>query len=376
MVQLGLSIRLKSLVDDCLNKYLYTSAIFFADKLRSLFPQSPEAVFLLAKTYYASKQYRRAYLLLQNEEIIPLSPKYQHLAALCCIDLGLWDECLEILGEDDNLQVNVGDFESSSSPTPAAGFDDSGHAPGHDVSFRSALWFLRGRVFDALENRPKAIQCYISAIQCDPYCYDALYVVLQRHLLTSQEELELMSQLKFCPGDGWLDLIYRCKAKKYDQQNVLEDYLSLLDAPRISGSDTTCFPSEPLLPVLLRTIETMRQSTGSIPCGVDSDHHHHLYHYLLLLLYHPHHYRHQHSLPLSPPLPLSPSYFCRSSSPASKRASLASSSHQPYSPHIQQRLLQLWWAGTREATSPSLTARRASKWLAWRIAGDGAVRIP
>jgi hypothetical protein len=44
------------------------------------------------------------------------------------------------------------------------------------VSYDAAMLLLRGRVFEAQENRARAVQAYTGALALDPFCYEAFQV--------------------------------------------------------------------------------------------------------------------------------------------------------------------------------------------------------
>lgn len=47
---------------------------------------------------------------------------------------------------------------------------------GSKISFDSAFWLLRGKVYDATENHVRAVRAYRRALQLDPFCYEAFQV--------------------------------------------------------------------------------------------------------------------------------------------------------------------------------------------------------
>ena len=47
---------------------------------------------------------------------------------------------------------------------------------GQRVSYDAAMLLLRARVFEAQENRARAVQAYSGALALDPFCYEAFQV--------------------------------------------------------------------------------------------------------------------------------------------------------------------------------------------------------
>lgn len=59
----------------------------------------------------------------------------------------------------------------------------------------SALLALKGQVYEALDNRNLATDCYKEAISADINCFEALNALLQHRLLTCIEGWYLHSPL-------------------------------------------------------------------------------------------------------------------------------------------------------------------------------------
>ena len=51
----------------------------------------------------------------------------------------------------------------------------------------SAVNLLRGRVYEALENRNLAAECFREALRSDVYCYEAFEALVSHHMMTAQE---------------------------------------------------------------------------------------------------------------------------------------------------------------------------------------------
>lgn len=65
-----------------------------------------------------------------------------------------------------------------------------------------------------MENPPRALIWYKKALKYDPFCYEAFYALVERHLLNNSDEKLLVSQLDLSEEDNWLRLLYSCKCKK------------------------------------------------------------------------------------------------------------------------------------------------------------------
>ncbi|CAL8472035.1 g11577 [Coccomyxa elongata] len=235
---------MRSLVHDCLAKHLYDSAIFYADKLMTMSNGAAADVYTLAEALYMGKQWRRALALLRNAGLIEADVRCRYLAARCLAEVQDWEECLNVLGGWDESEL-----EALSMQDVVLEEDI-----GREVSYTSAMCLLRGRVYEALENRGRAIRWYKAALHMDPFCYEAFRALIEGHMLTSGEEASLRENLHYREEDRWLHLYYRAKCKKYDQQPTMEATLETLEAPAptpvpvvapVAPSEETSTPLQP-----------------------------------------------------------------------------------------------------------------------------------
>lgn len=51
----------------------------------------------------------------------------------------------------------------------------------------SSILFLKGQVYEAMDNRGLAADCYKQALQCDVHCYEAFEALVQHQMLSAQE---------------------------------------------------------------------------------------------------------------------------------------------------------------------------------------------
>ncbi|KAK7342791.1 hypothetical protein VNO80_25747 [Phaseolus coccineus] len=208
--------KLRGVVRDCVSKHLYSSAIFFADKVAA-FTADPADIYMQAQALFLGRHYRRAFHLLNASKIVLSDLRFRYLAAKCLEELKEWDQCLSMLGEakvDD--EGNVYDTKDSNVMYLDKDCED------REINISSAICFLRGKAYEALENRAQARLWYKAAIKADPLCYEALECLIENHMLTCQEEANLISSLQFGSEDGWLSSFYSCLIKKYDKENVVE----------------------------------------------------------------------------------------------------------------------------------------------------------
>ncbi|KAF3777011.1 Anaphase-promoting complex subunit 6 [Nymphaea thermarum] len=215
--------RLRGVVRDCVNKHLYSSAIFFADKVAA-FTGDPADIYMQAQALFLGRHFRRALHLLTSCKIIFRDLRFRYLAAKCLEELKEWHQCLEMLGD---AKVDEHGNVKTSGDCNVAYLDKDGED--REINISSAMFFLRGKAYEALENRAQALLWYKAAIKADPYCYEALECLVDNHMLTHDEEKVLLSTLQFAPGDGWLSAFYSCLTKKYEKENVVEEKFAELE---------------------------------------------------------------------------------------------------------------------------------------------------
>ena len=82
------------------------------------------------------------------------------------------------------------------------------------MSLTAALSLLRGKVHEALENRPLAQHWYKSALAADPFCYEAYEALITNHMLTAEEVESLQLQLHSLPPGVRLQIVDRLRGAR------------------------------------------------------------------------------------------------------------------------------------------------------------------
>ncbi|GMH25574.1 hypothetical protein Nepgr_027417 [Nepenthes gracilis] len=219
--------KLRGVVRDCVSKHLYSSAIFFADKVAA-FTSDPADIYMQAQALFLGRHYRRAFHLLNASQIVLRDLRFRYLAAKCLEELKEWDQCLQMLSDAKVDELgNVSDSKEGN----LMYIDKDGED--REINISSAICFLRGRAYEALENRVQARQWYKAAIRADPLCYEALEHLTENHMLSCEEEADLLSSLQFAHGDEWLSSFYSCVVKKHDKENIVEDKFRELEKESI-----------------------------------------------------------------------------------------------------------------------------------------------
>lgn len=232
--------KLRGVVRDCVSKHLYSSAILFADKIAA-FTSDPTDIYMQAQSLFLGRHYRRAFHLLNASQIVLTDLRFRYLAAKCLEELKEWEQCLLMLGdakldEHGNADLN---FNENNNESGFMYMDKDGDED-REINICSAMCFLRGRAYDALENRAQARQWYKAAVKADPLCYEALECLIDNHMLTSEEESSLLSSLQFAPEDRWLSSFYSCLIKKYDKESIVDANFKELEKESCDDSSLTC----------------------------------------------------------------------------------------------------------------------------------------
>lgn len=107
-----------------------------------------------------------------------------------------WNDLIDLLGGSDS------ELSGPSSP------------------YHSSIWYLRGRAYEALDNKDRAVVCYRRALFADCFCVEAFLRLSEGGMLSGSEEAELVSRLSFGQQDGWLQVLYACRVKRYTAVDV------------------------------------------------------------------------------------------------------------------------------------------------------------
>ena len=81
---------------------------------------------------------------------------------------------------------------------------------------------LKGFVYEAMDNRSLATDCYKDALRTDVHCFQAFDLLVSHHMLTEKEERDLLVSLPFseqCMPEEveLLKFLYESKIKKYSK---------------------------------------------------------------------------------------------------------------------------------------------------------------
>jgi len=201
--------QLRNLVRQYIDMHMYKTALFWADKAVSLSIGDIQDVYWFAQTLFLTGQFHRAAHALKSRGVVQTTLACRYLAAKCHTELKQWQEALEILEVE---QKESGDKELPAEVCSVGG----------TKKLESAICLLKGLVYEAMDNRSLATDCYKDALRTDVHCFQAFDLLVSHHMLTEKEERDLLVSLPFseqCMPEEveLLKFLYESKIKKYSK---------------------------------------------------------------------------------------------------------------------------------------------------------------
>ncbi|XP_018584715.1 cell division cycle protein 16 homolog [Scleropages formosus] len=231
--------RLRKRVRHYIDQQQYQSALFWADKIASLSHEDPQDVYWLAQCLYLTNQYHRASHALRSRKLDKLYGACQYLAARCHYAAKEYQQALDILDMEEPASRKLLDKSIKEDNGIGEGAKDWGMS---SASINSSICLLRGKIYDAMDNRPLATASYKEALKLDVYCFEAFDLLTSYHMLTAQEEIDFLDSLPLsqqCTDEEkeLLHFLFENKLKKYnkpsevvvpDTVNGLQDNLDVV----------------------------------------------------------------------------------------------------------------------------------------------------
>ncbi|OQR96789.1 cell division cycle protein 16, partial [Thraustotheca clavata] len=239
--------RLRELVHHCLSHNQAKSAVFYATKLSTM-TRDPSDRMLLARGLYDMSDFHQAIHTLQalvgqldaSSPKKGMSPAQKHhrsfsdtsilnmtwdsnedivlgaylLLGQALIAVKQWDECQEmlegVLGDDERSIVQKANSMQTTERM--------------QINVVASLCCLRGEVCEALESRERATYWYRLALQCDVHCSDAFTHLVDKQMLSAEEEHRMLESLQFtAPHDQYLKSLYAAQLCRYDQSPSIQE---------------------------------------------------------------------------------------------------------------------------------------------------------
>ncbi|XP_025422484.1 cell division cycle protein 16 homolog [Sipha flava] len=213
----------RKLVRTHLDLQLYSAALFWADKAATLSHFEPRDVYQLASCMFLLKQYQRAVVLIRNKGLDKTDMLCYYMVLRCLVEAKDFTEAGNII----NSEINPTSCNVSLQQQDVKSHDSLTY-----FNVQSALFCIKGKIYEALDNRNFATDCYREALRNDVHCYDAFQALIQHQMLTSFEEQMLIQSLPWSnyPNDCITKPLYEVLLKKY-QEPKLTGPFSQFDIP-------------------------------------------------------------------------------------------------------------------------------------------------
>lgn len=232
----------RKLVQTYIDLHLYSTALFWADKVVAI-TSNPKDIYCLAQCMYLLKQYHRATYLLKSKNLDKTNLQCTYLMARCLYEANELVEALKVVNNLDNANsVSKDAFSSISNNSAPLIFENS---PKNQTY--SAFLLLKGKILEGMDNRGLAADCYKQALYTDVYCFEAFDSLIKYQMLTHLEEEELLKSLPIseqCSPESAeiLYVLYESKLKKYHTHTVNENKI-MFGTPNDKSLDIMNLPT-------------------------------------------------------------------------------------------------------------------------------------
>uniref|UniRef100_A0A3Q3GCC0 Cell division cycle 16 homolog (S. cerevisiae) n=1 Tax=Labrus bergylta TaxID=56723 RepID=A0A3Q3GCC0_9LABR len=216
--------RLRKRVRQYIDQQQYQSALFWADKIASLSHEDPQDIYWLAQCLYLTSQYHRASHALRSRKLDKVTYKVIRVVVdMCKYAAKEFQQALDILDAEEPASRKLWDRSMKEDNTTSESNKDWDMSP---ASVSSSICLLRGKIYDAMDNRPLATSSYKEALKLDVYCFEAFDLLTSHHMLTAQEEKDFLDSLPLSQQcteeeEELLHFLFENKLKKYNKPSDL-----------------------------------------------------------------------------------------------------------------------------------------------------------
>lgn len=168
--------QLRNLVRSYIDRHLYKTALFWADKAMALSNGELQDVYWFAQALFFTRQYQRAVFVLMSRRLHESNLACRYLVGKCYAECKKWQEALDVL-EIEAKETSLSELGTGS------------------TKLESAVHFLRGMVYEAMENGCMACDCFKQALKNDVHCYEAFDRLTSHYMLSPTEEESFLKSL-------------------------------------------------------------------------------------------------------------------------------------------------------------------------------------
>lgn len=177
------------------------------------------------------REYHRAAHIIKLHGLEKSNIFCHHLLIECLYETKEYTEAIDLMNAIDLDYLSSAVINSTDNTTAndtalqilaTVDIDDIGPSKSEVIS---AIYFLRGKILEAMDNRNMAMNCYIEALHLDVHCTEALDALVQHEMLLASEEQELITHLPFdsqCTENERkiIEKLYKSKLKKYHESTI------------------------------------------------------------------------------------------------------------------------------------------------------------
>ncbi|KAL0276739.1 UNVERIFIED_CONTAM: hypothetical protein PYX00_004247 [Menopon gallinae] len=215
----------RRLVQQYLELHRYNTALFWADKVHTLSNGQENDVYWLAQAMYLSKQYHRAAHLIRSRNLHLTNVKCCYLAASSLREAKEYTEAMELLYEQCSENTEMSKNLNTCSMSQETANNELIDEELHGNCLAGSMHFEQGRVYESMDNRDLATECYKQALLADVHCYEAFDALIQHQMMSDSEEQDLINSLPFskhCATEAdscFVRYLYESKLNKYRSIN-------------------------------------------------------------------------------------------------------------------------------------------------------------
>ena len=249
-------VKIRKLADAYMKRHQMGSALFWSGQAKSLSKGNPDDVMRLAECLIIEKQYHRASHLLKSYNLDTSNLRGCYLAAKAAYESKELEEAVIIMEQagsvievekqslpeysKTNNQSNTPPITTPITSNTSNRGDKEKVAPyfAPQQDYREinseklaelrctlgAIFLLRGRIEESLDNRASAADAFKEAVRIDVFCHEAFQALIKHQILTADEEQELLSSMQFdkqCEGEttepDLFKFLHQMSLKKYDK---------------------------------------------------------------------------------------------------------------------------------------------------------------
>lgn len=211
-------------------KRRYRTALFWAEKTVVLGDYQSKDIYWWAQCMFLLREYHRAIHIIKLHGLERKNIFCHHLIVECLYEAKEYTEAIDLMNSIDldylsNSIINTNNTNADDTALQILATVDTDDIGPTKAEVISAIYFLKGKILEAMDNRNMAMNCYIEALHLDVYCTEALDALVQHEMLLAAEEQELITHLPFdsqCTENERriVEKLYKSKLKKYHESTL------------------------------------------------------------------------------------------------------------------------------------------------------------